>query len=187
MSRNDRGAAQAKAPPCRARPRRVRCPNGATILSPSGLPAKLEIAGRELAIDRVVAVRPYTTPTPQHLTCVTSNMSPHPAHHIDYGGLRRRAIARSRVASPPGASRAGNLRCAGAAVGPNSEGTWGMLKASCRARLHASKGLSPALSSCWRSLRSRRASAKVSSLRAKRSALSCASALAQWNSPAGCA
>ena len=47
-----------------------------------------------------------------------------------------------------------------------------ILKASCRARLHAANGLSPALSSCWRFLRSRRAPANASSFRARRCALS---------------
>ena len=63
----------------------------------------------------------HPPPTAPH-TCVISSMPPRPAKPNDYVDLRRRSMARSRAASPPGASRAGNLRCAGAAVGPSSEG-----------------------------------------------------------------
>ena len=68
----------------------------------------------------------YTIPPPQHPTHASSPPCYHargPAYPNDYVDLRRRSMARSRVASPPGASRACNLRCAGAAVGPSSEGT----------------------------------------------------------------
>ena len=53
-------------------------------------------------------------------------MPPRPAKPDDYVGLRRRSMPRSRAASPPGASRAGCLRCAGAAVGPSSGGMRGI-------------------------------------------------------------